>query len=115
MATTKIALVTGGSRGLGKDMALNIARKGMDVLLTYRSNKDEAGKVVKEIEKLGQKAKALPLDMANFRSLDSFVNSVKENLSSNWNTNALDFLINNAGGLASYFFYCMTEMNRVNM
>ena len=109
MPTTKIALVTGGSRGLGKDMALSIARKGMDVLLTYRSNKDEAEKVVKEIEKLGQKAMALPLDMANFRSLDSFVNSVKENLSSKWNTNALDFLINNAGMGATVPFAQVTE------
>lgn len=97
MPTTKIALVTGGSRGLGKDMALSIARKGIDVLLTYRSNKDEAEKVVLEIEKLGQKAAALSLDMADFHSLDSFVNSVKETLSSKWKTNTLDFLINNAG------------------
>jgi NAD(P)-dependent dehydrogenase (short-subunit alcohol dehydrogenase family) len=109
MVTSKIALVTGGSRGLGKDMALSIARKGMDVLLTYRSNKNEAEKVVEEIEKLGQKAMALPLDMANFRSLDSFVNSVKENLSSKWSTNTLDFIINNAGMGATVPFAQVTE------
>ncbi len=55
----KIALVTGGSRGLGKDMALNLAKKGIDVILTYHSNKDSADKVVSEIESMGQKALAL--------------------------------------------------------
>jgi NAD(P)-dependent dehydrogenase (short-subunit alcohol dehydrogenase family) len=109
MSTTKIALVTGGSRGLGKDMALNIARKGMDVLITYRSNKDEAEKVVEEIQKLGQKAVALPLDMSNLRSLDNFISSVKETLSSKWNTNSLDFLINNAGMGATVPFAQVTE------
>jgi len=42
MNSTKIALVTGGSRGLGKDMALALGRKGMDVILTYRNNESEA-------------------------------------------------------------------------
>lgn len=109
MPTTKIALVTGGSRGLGKDMALRIASKGMDVLLTYRSNKDEAEKVAEEIERLGQQAVALPLDMADFHSLDSFVNSVRETLSSKWNKISLDFLINNAGMGATVPFAQATE------
>lgn len=51
---TKIALVTGGSRGLGKNMAIAIAKKGIDVIITYNSKKEEADSVVKEIENLGQ-------------------------------------------------------------
>ena len=76
MATTKIALVTGGSRGLGKDMALNLARKGLDVIITWRSKEDEAKEVVKEIEQAGRKAAVLHLDMSNFSSMDEFVKNV---------------------------------------
>jgi NAD(P)-dependent dehydrogenase (short-subunit alcohol dehydrogenase family) len=108
-AERKIALVTGGSRGLGKDMALSIARKGIDVLLTYRANKEEAEKVVREIEAMGQKATALRLDMADFNSLDSFVATVSSVLSSNWNTGSFDFLINNAGMGATVPFTEVTE------
>lgn len=93
----KIALVTGGSRGLGKDMALSIARKGIDVILTYRSNEKEAGEVVKEIEGMNQNAAALQLDMAKFDSVDGFVQQLTKTLQSKWNTNNLDFIINNAG------------------
>ena len=105
----KIALVTGGSRGLGKDMALSIARKGIDVLLTYRTNKEDAEKVVNEIETLGQKSAALKLDMADFNSLDSFVTTVRSALSSNWDTSSFDFLINNAGMGATVPFTEVTE------
>ena len=63
MSQNKIALVTGGSRGLGKEMAFRIAEKGLDVLITYNSKKDEAEFVVAEIEKTGQKASALQLDV----------------------------------------------------
>lgn len=108
-ATTKIVLVTGGSRGLGKDMALSIARKGMDVLLTYRTNEEEARQVVKEIEGMGQKASALPLDMNQLSSLDSFVQQVLSELSSKWNTQTLHFLVNNAGMGATVPFEQVTE------
>ena len=64
MKTSKIALVTGGSRGLGKNMALSLAKKGLDVILTYNSKKDDAETVVKEIESLGQKAATLQLNVA---------------------------------------------------
>ena len=106
---TKIALVTGGSRGLGKDMALSIARKGTDVILTYRANEAEANEVVKEIETAGRKAAALQLDMADFNSLDSFMQQVLTTLQSNWNTNTFDFLINNAGMGATVPFTQVTE------
>ena len=106
---TKIALVTGGSRGLGKDMALSIARKGIDVILTYRSKKEEADQVVSSIEALGQQAVALALDMSNFSSLDGFVSEVKLVLQKKWNQTNFDFLINNAGMGATVPFLQVTE------
>ena len=105
----KIALVTGGSRGLGKDMVLSISRKGIDVILTYRSNKDEAEKVVKEIETMGQSASALQLNMSEFNSLNVFVSTLLSALSSKWKTNSIDFLINNAGMGATVPFTEVTE------
>jgi NAD(P)-dependent dehydrogenase (short-subunit alcohol dehydrogenase family) len=95
--TSKIALVTGGSRGLGKDMAISLAEKGIDVILTYRNNEEAAQETVKAIESRGRKAIALLLDMANLKTLDPFVQQVVASLQSKWNTGAFDFLINNAG------------------
>ncbi|SRR5258706_6393120 len=109
MSTTKIALVTGGSRGLGKDMALSIARKGLDVIVTYRSKKDEAKQVVAQIESTGRKAAALHLDMSNFSSLDNFVKEVSHTLQSTWNVTVLDYLVNNAGMGATVPFEKVTE------
>lgn len=97
MSTTKIALVTGGSRGLGKDMALRLAHKGIDVILTYRSKKEEAEDVVKTIEAAGRKAVALPLDMTATANLDPFVQAVAGELKNVWDSTGFDFLINNAG------------------
>lgn len=93
----KIALVTGGSRGLGKDMALRLAEKGHDVIITYQSKKDAAAEVVKEIEKVGNKAAALFLDTSDFDSLDNFIDQLKAILNSKWETEHFDFLVNNAG------------------
>lgn len=92
-----IAIVTGGSRGLGKSMALNIAGKGHDIILTYHSNKDEADKVVAEIEKHGRKAVALQFDVSDSKSFDGFVANVKDALNSKWQRQDFDFLVNNAG------------------
>lgn len=97
MSTTKIALVTGGSRGLGKNMALNLAQKGLDVLLTYHSKREEAEAVVAEIKGQGRKAAALQLDASNVSSFDSFFEQVTATLSSTFGTERFDFLINNAG------------------
>ncbi len=105
----KIALVTGGSRGLGKDMAISLAKKGTDVILTYRTNEDQAKEVVKEIEAVGRNAVALHLDMGDFKSLDTFVQSVSSALQSKWNNNSFDFLINNAGMGATVPFAAVTE------
>ncbi len=93
----KIAIVTGGSRGLGKDMALSIAKKGIDVILTYNTNEALAIEVVKEIELMGVKAAALHLNMSDFNSLTGFVQNVSSVLSTHFNTNHVDFIVNNAG------------------
>lgn len=105
----KIALVTGGSRGLGKDMAICIAKKGIDVILTYRTSVDEANETVKVIEALGQKAIALQLDMNDFSALDNFVTTVKHSLQNTWQTSFFDFLINNAGMGTTVPFELVTE------
>ncbi|MGD1892542.1 MAG: SDR family NAD(P)-dependent oxidoreductase [Cyclobacteriaceae bacterium] len=93
----KIALVTGGSRGLGKDQALRLAEYGSDVIITYRSNEDAAQEVVNAIEQQGRKAVALQLDVANIKAFDAFFAQVKEQLNEHWNRNNFDFLVNNAG------------------
>ncbi len=94
---TKIALVTGGSRGLGKNSALKVAQKGLDVIITYKSNKEEADKVVAEIQALGRKAIAYPLDTKNVSSFDDIVKTVGDHLEENTGSRNIDFLINNAG------------------
>ena len=86
-AQTKIALVTGGSRGLGKNMAIKIAAKGIDVILTYRSNEDEANKTVKEIENIGQNSNLFVslisiVDYSDYYLL-KFSSIVLQNLESN--------------------------------
>ena len=102
--TKKIALITGGSRGLGKNMALSIAKKGFDVILTYNSQKDEALTVVAQIEQLGQKAVALQLNTGEVKSFDAFFGQVTTALKNTFNTDHFDFLVNNAGiGLQSLF------------
>lgn len=95
--SNKIALVTGGSRGLGKNMALKLAEKGNDVVLTYHSSKEEAEKVVAEIAELGQKAFALQLDAGNVSSFDEFFQNVAAHLTEATGKPNFDFLINNAG------------------
>jgi NAD(P)-dependent dehydrogenase (short-subunit alcohol dehydrogenase family) len=108
-AQTRIALVTGGSRGLGTDMALSLARNGLDVILTYRTNQETAEAVVHEIERMGRKALALPLDMAQGAALEPFVTAMKKSLQKNWQTQHFDFLINNAGMGATVPFEQVSE------
>lgn len=95
--TSKVALITGGSRGLGKDMSLQLAKKGFDIIFTYNSNVNEATKVVDEITAMGKKAKAIRLDVSNSKSFDAFVESVKSSLSNDFGTRNLFALVNNAG------------------
>lgn len=97
MSTAKIALVTGGSRGLGKNMAIALAKKGIDVLLTYNSKADEAQNVVAEIQGLGRKAAALQLNVADTSAFGAFLGEAKSALGTHFAAEKFDFLINNAG------------------
>lgn len=93
----KIALVTGGSRGLGKDMALQLAKNGFGVVITYHSKQAEAENVVNAIKAGGQKAAALQLDVSQSSSFDAFVDTFKTVLRSEFNADSFDALVNNAG------------------
>lgn len=95
--TKKIALITGGSRGLGKNSALKIAGKGLDVIITYHSNKEEADKTVAEIQALGRNALAFQLNTRKVKSFDEFVKTVGDYLEENTGSRNIDFLVNNAG------------------
>jgi len=97
MTTNKIALVTGGSRGLGRNMAINLAKKEIDVILTYNSNREEADHVVSHIQSLGQKATAFQLDAGNVQSFDLFIERVTQHIKQETGQPNFDFLINNAG------------------
>jgi NAD(P)-dependent dehydrogenase (short-subunit alcohol dehydrogenase family) len=92
-----IALVTGGSRGLGKSIALHLAAKGNDVIITYKSNLVEADNLVDQIVKTGRKAVALQLDVSDSKTFESFREKVKDALAKNWHRNNFNFLVNNAG------------------
>ena len=94
---TKIALVTGASRGLGRNTALSIARHGGDVIITYRSGEAEAKSVVREIEALGRKAVALRLDVGDVSGIPSFVREVRSALRDTFGRDNFDHLVNNAG------------------
>jgi NAD(P)-dependent dehydrogenase (short-subunit alcohol dehydrogenase family) len=107
--TNKIALVTGGSRGLGKDMALSIAKKGNDVIITYNNSEAEANTVVEEIKAVGVNAIAIQLNLSAFNNINVFVHSVSEILKNNFNDRKLNYLVNNAGMGATVPFVEMTE------
>jgi len=92
----KIALVTGGSRGLGKNTALKLAEHGHDVILTYRSSRSEADDVVKQIERLGRRAAALPLNVELSATFADFAGKLRDSLRG-WQRDRFDFLVNNAG------------------
>jgi NADP-dependent 3-hydroxy acid dehydrogenase YdfG len=93
---TTISLVTGGSRGLGRNTAISIARHGGDVIFTYRKGADQARAVVAEIETLDRKAVALQLDVADISGFNGFIEQVRSTLKS-WGQDSFDHLVNNAG------------------
>jgi NAD(P)-dependent dehydrogenase (short-subunit alcohol dehydrogenase family) len=105
----KIAIITGGSRGLGRSMALHLAEKGRDIILTYNRKQPEADAVVSEIEKLGRKAVALQLEVGDHQSFAAFTEKVRGVLTEHWQRNDFDFLINNAGVGAQASFMETTE------
>ncbi|HEY1788637.1 MAG TPA: SDR family NAD(P)-dependent oxidoreductase, partial [Verrucomicrobiae bacterium] len=93
----KIAMITGGNRGIGKSTALNLAKRGVGVILTYRIHAQEAEAVVSEIKANGGKAAALQLDVARTKSFDDFAAQVSNTLENEWKQKTFDYLINNAG------------------
>lgn len=93
----KIALVTGSSRGLGRNIALQLARSGADVVVTYRTGRDEGEAVAAEIRALGRKAVALQIDTARADTFADFAAALKTTLETTWGRMTFDFLVNNAG------------------
>ncbi|MEN4981033.1 SDR family oxidoreductase [Erwinia billingiae] len=105
----KIAVITGGSRGLGENAALKLAAKGVDVILTYRSKQPEADRVVQRIEALGARAVALQLDVGDSKSFVAFAAEVKKQLKVVWQREHFDYLLNNAGTALHASFEETTE------
>lgn len=105
----KIAVITGGSRGLGENAALKLAAKGVDVILTYRIKQPEADRVVQRIEALGARAVALQLDVGDSKSFVAFAAEVKKQLKAVWQREHFDYLLNNAGTALHASFEETTE------
>lgn len=96
-SNTRIALITGGSRGLGRSTALALAAQGSDVILTYKGGEAEAHEVVRQVEALGRRAVALQLDVGDSRRFGAFADTVKKVLATTWQRERFDHLVNNAG------------------
>ncbi|HEY4178692.1 MAG TPA: SDR family oxidoreductase [Kofleriaceae bacterium] len=95
--TQRIALITGGSRGLGRSTALHLADRGTDVIITYKAAADHAQSLVAEVEKKGRKALAIPLDVGESATFAAFADKVKAELTRVWKRTSFDVLVNNAG------------------
>ena len=93
----KIALITGGSRGIGRDAALNLAKKGLDIIITYHSNEQEAKNVVAEIQSIGCKAAYFQTDTSKIDTFDAFFQQVTAYLNKETGNANFDYLVNNAG------------------
>lgn len=94
--TGKIAIITGANRGLGRNTAIHLARRGVNALFTYRSNQAEAESLIREVEAMGPRAVAFRLDTGDVRTFDGFVAGVRKTLQQ-WGRERFDYLINNAG------------------
>lgn len=106
---TTISLVTGGSRGLGRSTALSIARRGGDLIVTYRTGKSDADAVVAEIAALGRNAVTLQLDTSDISTFPAFVEALRGALTTTWGRETLDHLVNNAGHGEMADFAATTE------
>jgi NAD(P)-dependent dehydrogenase (short-subunit alcohol dehydrogenase family) len=104
----KIAIITGGSRGLGRSAAENLARRGVDILFTYRANEKEAEGLIREVESLGRKAASFRLDTGDVHAFHAFVTEVRKKLQS-WGSERFDYLVNNAGNSLHAAFAETTE------
>ena len=106
---SKIAIITGANRGIGRATALQLARDGVDIILTYNSHREEADDVVRSITALGRVAVALRLDVGDVASFDGFVGAVAEALKNKWDRRAFEFLVNNGGLQIGESFAKVTE------
>ncbi len=106
--TNKIAIITGGSRGLGRNTAVNLAHRGVDILFTWRTNEKEAASLVREAEDMGRKAAGFRLDTGDIRKFDAFVGEVRQTLQT-WGRDRFDYLVNNAGNSLHAGFAETTE------
>lgn len=106
---TKIAIITGASRGLGRNTALNIARRGGDVIITYQHREPDAQAVIAEIEAMGRKAIALQLDVSDSAGFPEFAAKVRSALQTTWQRDTFDHLVNNAGHGEMALFEDTTE------
>jgi NAD(P)-dependent dehydrogenase (short-subunit alcohol dehydrogenase family) len=104
----KVAIVTGGSRGLGRNTAINLARRDVDIIFTYRADQKEAEALIREVEGLRRKAAAVRLDTGDVRSFDGFAAEVRKTLRS-WGRERFDYLVNNAGNSLHASFAETTE------
>ncbi|GAB2684879.1 SDR family oxidoreductase [Mucilaginibacter koreensis] len=96
-ASPKIVLITGGSRGIGKSIAINAAKRGLGVILTYHKQAESGQAVADEINGNGGKAVVLCLDAGNAASFNGFIQQVAAVLRKEWGRNQFDYLVNNAG------------------
>jgi NAD(P)-dependent dehydrogenase (short-subunit alcohol dehydrogenase family) len=106
---SKVAIITGANRGIGRATALQLARDGVDIILTYNSHREEADDVVKSITALGRMAVALRLDVGDVASFDGFVGAVADALQKKWDRKTFEFLVNNAGFQIGESFGKVTE------
>lgn len=108
LMTNKIAIITGGSRGLGRNTAIHLAQRGVDVLFTFRAKEEEAEGLLREIEGMGRKAAGFRLDTGDIRDFDAFVGGIGKTLQS-WGRARFDYLVNNAGNALYAGFSETTE------
>src|SRR2546428_6773421 len=104
----RVAIITGGSRGLGRNTAVSLARRGVDVIFTYHAKQQDAEAVVREIEAMGRKAAAFQLNTGDTRAFDGFASDVRKTLQQ-WGRERFDFLVNNAGHSLHVPFVDVTE------
>ena len=106
--TEKIAIITGGSRGLGRNTALNLAKRGVDLIFTWREKQHEADGLIQELEAMGRKSAGFRLDTSEVPSFDGFVEEVRKTIQS-WGRERFDYLVNNAGNSLHVGFTETTE------
>jgi NAD(P)-dependent dehydrogenase (short-subunit alcohol dehydrogenase family) len=106
--TKKTAIITGGSRGIGRNTAVQLAQRGANIIFTYHSNQAEAESVIGQIEALGRKAAAFRLDTGDLRAFDAFVSDVRKTLHG-WGVDRFDYLLNNGGNSQHINFDQVTD------